>query len=534
MKKMIRQILYLLFIVCIAPNILYAQVPCDPGDQQGTCGCPDPSGNCPPHGGTRFTIPIIQPSDPNEIIGPKGVGEKKWVSADATMPYKILFENDPDFATAPAQRVRVYCPIPSHLNPNSLRIGDFGFGSFNFSVPLNTTSYYKRLDVIDSLGVYVDITAGLDQANHRAFWVFESIDSATGLTTTLPPNIGFLPVNDSAIGNGEGFVTLTLQPSSTSVSGDSVNAIASILFDEEDTISTNREFNLIDADKPQSHINALPTSSSNFISLNWSGNDAESGLKTYSIYYSANNGPFQPMLLDTSITSFQFIGQSNTQYSFYSIAKDSAGNTEDTPLTPDAVTHVGNDLLTLNVKAFIEGFYLAFETMTPVLKNQGVIPDNDITDTITVELRNATSPYNVVSTSKALLHTNGLANVVFESVQSGSYFIAVKHRYALQTWSSMPVNIVGPEVSYDFTNSAFKAYGNNMIEVEPGVWAFYTGDINQDENVDIFDLTNLENGISGFNFGYFSADLNGDGNVDLLDSPIMELNINHFIFSNHP
>ncbi len=73
-----------------------------------------------------------------------------------------------------------------------------------------------------------------------------------------------------------------------------------------------------------------------------------------------------------------------------------------------------------------------------------------------------------------------------------------------------------------------------MKEVEPSIWAFYTGDINQDENVDLLDLGEMEFDIANFAFGYFPTDLNGDGNVDLLDNPMAEENINNFVFSDHP
>ena len=87
---------------------------------------------------------------------------------------------------------------------------------------------------------------------------------------------------------------------------------------------------------------------------------------------------------------------------------------------------------------------------------------------------------------------------------------------------------------YDFSNASNKAFGSNMKEVSTGVWASFSGDINQDENVDLLDLGLLENSINNFEFGYFATDLNGDGNVDLLDNPIIEENINQFIFSVHP
>ena len=70
--------------------------------------------------------------------------------------------------------------------------------------------------------------------------------------------------------------------------------------------------------------------------------------------------------------------------------------------------------------------------------------------------------------------------------------------------------------------------------METGIWAFYSGELNFDENIDLLDQSLLEVDINNFASGYLATDLNGDGNVDLLDSPVIETNINGFIFSNHP
>jgi hypothetical protein len=109
----------------------------------------------------------------------------------------------------------------------------------------------------------------------------------------------------------------------------------------------------------------------------------------------------------------------------------------------------------------------------------------------------------------------------------------IKHRNAIETWSANPITISGI-TNYDFTTSASQAYGSNQTEVESGIWAFYSGDINQDENIDLLDLGDIETDINNFQFGYFATDINGDGNVDLLDGPIVENNINSFVFSSHP
>ena len=70
--------------------------------------------------------------------------------------------------------------------------------------------------------------------------------------------------------------------------------------------------------------------------------------------------------------------------------------------------------------------------------------------------------------------------------------------------------------------------------VENGVYAFYAGDVNQDENIDMLDASQEEDDISNFEYSYFITDVNGNGNVDLLDIPMLDYNGSQFIFSNHP
>lgn len=188
----------------------------------------------------------------------------------------------------------------------------------------------------------------------------------------------------------------------------------------------------------------------------------------------------------------------------------------------------------LQVKLYLQGYYISGGLMQSVLLNQGITSPSNITDSITVELHSTTPPYSLVRSSTVLLNTNGTATCTYTPLLSGSYYIAIKHRNSITTWSSTPVNIGASLATYDFTNSSTKAYGNNMIEMGPGKWALYTGEINQDDNIDLVDSQLLETAISNFAFGYEKADFNGDGNVDLLDIAIIEEGINEFIFSMHP
>ena len=187
----------------------------------------------------------------------------------------------------------------------------------------------------------------------------------------------------------------------------------------------------------------------------------------------------------------------------------------------------------LNLKFFIEGYYAGAGLMFPVMLAQGIAGATaSQTDTITVELRNSTTPYGIASSLKTILNTNGSAVCNFPI--SGTYYLAIKHRNAIQTWSKTTVTLSAAPLTNDFSNALNKAYGDNQKALGGGIFAFLSGDVNSDENVDLLDLSVLESDINGFAFGYKRTDNNGDGNVDLLDYPIEETNINNFIFSNHP
>jgi hypothetical protein len=190
----------------------------------------------------------------------------------------------------------------------------------------------------------------------------------------------------------------------------------------------------------------------------------------------------------------------------------------------------------LNLTMYIEGYWdAASSLMLPVLANQGEASTAAACDSIDVELHSSTAPFGTVQTIRTILNQNGTAYCSFTSLLPANYYVAIKHRSAAQTWSAVPIaiNNITP-MSYNFSTAASQAFGDNQVEVATGVWAFYSGDIVVDENIDLLDLGYLETDISVFAYGYLPTDLNGDGNVDLLDSPILESNISNFIFAWHP
>ena len=279
------------------------------------------------------------PHDPNLITGPEGyTEEKRFVNATDKMEYRIDFENDPNFATAPATRVKITYDVPAEQNLGSFRLGEFGFGSFIYSVPSNVNSYYQRIDVSDSLGVWVDVTAGLDIMNHQLFWIFQSIDPATG-AEPVSSQIGFLPINDS-LSHGEGYVTYYISPNSTVATGDTVAAQATIVFDDNESIETNVYVNTFDAVAPTSTLIAdINEQDSLYCTFTFDAQDDAngSGVKEVEVLVSKNNGPYRSMGTSTPDSSVTFALESGMHYQFMSIATDNVNNKEASKIQPDTV-----------------------------------------------------------------------------------------------------------------------------------------------------------------------------------------------------
>ena len=187
----------------------------------------------------------------------------------------------------------------------------------------------------------------------------------------------------------------------------------------------------------------------------------------------------------------------------------------------------------VTVKMNIEGYYdTTAHAMRPVMANQSVGSSSTDVDTVTIELHDATT-YALVATTTATLQANGNAVATFSTAPVGSFYIAVKHRNAVETWSADPVTI-GASSTYDFTDAADKAFGSNMQMLESGVYGFYSGDLDSDSNLGLTDYSIWEESYNNFESGYFATDLDGDGNVGLTDYSIWEANYNNFVSAIRP
>ena len=288
-------------------------------------------------GGKKGCTPVAKPCDPNEIIGPNGYGPTKLLAATANLPYKVLFENDKEQASASAQRINIRVPIDANLNPLSVQLGDVHFHNRTLPLPTGLASYHTVFPLTDSLGVDVELTAGVDVVSRELFWEFQAIDHATGLPPADPVK-GFLPPNDSTQA-GEGFVTYTVRPRRGVVTGDSIWAQASIVFDFNDAIATNRTLNLIDALAPVSVVNPIATAVDSVYQIRVNAQDEVkgSGVRTFDLYSSQNGQPYQLYLAGLTNSPISFTARPNRRYCFYALATDNVGNAEEPKTACEAV-----------------------------------------------------------------------------------------------------------------------------------------------------------------------------------------------------
>ncbi|REK49220.1 MAG: hypothetical protein DWQ48_07995 [Bacteroidetes bacterium] len=197
------------------------------------------------------------------------------------------------------------------------------------------------------------------------------------------------------------------------------------------------------------------------------------------------------------------------------------------PINPDA-----NDpscITTLDLTAYLQGFYLGGQTMDALLFNlgePGATPDQ--TDTITVELREVGNTASTYASAQAVLQTNGTAELTFPGDVSGnSYWVVFLHRNSIQTWSKNPVSFTS-KTTYNFSTSLNQAFDDGfnppMQDMGAGVYAIYGGDVNQDGAVDGLDMNDVDNDASIGSFGYNLSDVTGDGATDGLDMNIIDNN----------
>jgi hypothetical protein len=121
------------------------------------------------------------------------------------------------------------------------------------------------------------------------------------------------------------------------------------VFDQNAAIKTNRHKNTIDAFAPVSSITGLPAITPDTeVPLQLTGTDDGSGIRSFAIYVSDNDGPVQLYVANFSRADTTFKGLPEHQYKFYVAATDNAGNTEELKLVGTVRISDGEEVICPN------------------------------------------------------------------------------------------------------------------------------------------------------------------------------------------
>ncbi|MGB4832145.1 MAG: T9SS type A sorting domain-containing protein [Chitinophagales bacterium] len=286
-------------------------------------------------------VNVVGSFDPNDKLGPQGFGLTKSLNDNQPFTYLIRFEND-SAATALAQTVRVLDSLDGAVfDYSTFELGYMSFGDTIVNIPSNQQHFDTYVDLRPELNIVVKLEANFDDISGVAEWKYIALDPNNYLPV-VDPLAGFLPPNIIAP-EGEGSVFYTIHVKDSLENGVEISNKAYIYFDYNEPIITNEWTNALDNENPVSEVNDLPEFTANdLFMVSWSGADGGSQIENYDIYYSINGGDYLPWLLNTSELSADFFGVYDSTYAFYSIAKDSAGNLESIPASPDAITTIIN------------------------------------------------------------------------------------------------------------------------------------------------------------------------------------------------
>jgi RHS repeat-associated protein/uncharacterized repeat protein (TIGR01451 family) len=196
------------------------------------------------------TATVVRPIDPNDKIGPTGVGPNRVVSAQDELEYMIRFENFAS-ASAPVQELIVVDYLDAGLDWTTVCFKEIAYGDRIVTPPVGSQSFTVRdLPPTNSVSITgqtqgrmaVDVSASFNPQTGRLEWRALAVDTAT---EDFPEDAlaGFLP-NGSEIGRN-GYVTFSVKPKANLPIGTGLTNKANIIFDFEDPIDTPAVWNTI-------------------------------------------------------------------------------------------------------------------------------------------------------------------------------------------------------------------------------------------------------------------------------------------------
>ncbi len=178
------------------------------------------------------------------------------------------------------------------------------------------------------------------------------------------------------------------------------------------------------------------------------------------------------------------------------------------------------DSIQLVVKMFIQSMYVGNERMRSLC-----MADTGIVDSILISLYSTDLKNQILFSATASLNSEGFVTVRFpRQVYGNSFYLSVRASSFLETWSSVPLEFDVPFHEYDFTISVYHTFGENVCELPDGLFAFWSGDLNQDGSINATDLFLLEQSMINF-AGCGPGDMNADGITESADYSMLENNL---------
>lgn len=250
------------------------------------------------------------------------------------------------------------------------------------------------------------------------------------------------------------------------------------------------------------------------------------------------------------VEAYTFTGLTpNTTYYFKIYPYNGSGSTINYKTgtgTPEVSATTLADSKTLNVVVMLQGLF------DPNTNENRQVQDADensswnkfsgnIADTLSVYLADANDPWNIIHSVNAVnVDVNGSCIVSLPGTISGNYYIVIKHRNSVETWSSNTIDFTNSNINYNFSTAAGQAFGNNLADLKGDgtIWGLYTGDVDgligKDEYVDGFDVASIFNKSTEGAFGFMPEDLTGDGYIDGFDVALVFNNSQIAVGQNTP
>ena len=281
--------------------------------------------------------------------------------------------------------------------------------------------------------------------------------------------------------------------------------------------------------------------------LSWTCTDPDGGPLTYDVYFGTTSNP--PLVSGNQTGTSYSPSQLNNSTTYYwkIVAKNNQGGTTASPVWNFSTVSAGGNggdttAVTAKIMVFLEGPYTN-NVMSTALSNNSLVPTSqpyntqpwnysggetvsnvptNVVDWVLLELRSGTSASMVVARRAAFLRNdgmvvdlNGQTGILFPGVQSGQYYIVIRHRNHLAIMSRNSVLLTDSSSIYDFTTSENKAYGNQpMKSLGSGKFGLFAADGNANGSVNNSDYNSIwkrQNGTLGYEDGDF--DLNGGVNI---------------------